>query len=40
MYTHVEGAQVPEPAALPTVSVIVVNYRGAEDTLQTLRTFQ
>jgi GT2 family glycosyltransferase/glycosyltransferase involved in cell wall biosynthesis len=31
---------VPEPAALPTVSVIVVNYRGAEDTMTCLRALR
>src|ERR671931_1926154 len=40
MYTHIEGAHVPEPAALPTVSVIVVNYRGAEDTVACLRALR
>lgn len=35
-----EGAYVPDPAALPTVSVIVVNYRGAEDTITCLRALR
>lgn len=31
---------MPEPATLPTVSVVVVNYRGAEDTLTCLRALR
>src|ERR1043165_2003067 len=36
-YVSSPGGVVPDDSLLPTVSVVVVNYRGAEDTITCLR---
>jgi GT2 family glycosyltransferase/glycosyltransferase involved in cell wall biosynthesis len=38
--SELEGAHVPDPALLPTLSVIVVNYRGTDDTVTCLRALR